>query len=103
MPEPDQNRFSEKKHSWWGIVSVVMAIVIPLSWILFYLLANLETELEKPMHFFAVPFVVLGLIAPVSHFIAAIIGGIGLISKKTKNLYPLIGLILNLVLGDLEF
>jgi len=84
----------EKRHSRLGIASVGIGVSLP-------------TLLTLLIVIFAVsksPYVFAGLgmfafFAPFLHFVGLVIGVIGWTSKKTKNIYSIIGTILNLVLG----
>ncbi len=82
-----------------GIASIVIAIALP---ILFICPIIIAAVIDTPSSswskiFFTVGFV-FGAIAPLMHLVGVIFGIIGLTSKKTKKLFPIIGTAVNSLL-----
>ena len=88
------------KHSWLGITSVIIAVGLPALLILFLVIAALLGSKKGSVgSVIGLGFVVVGLSAPLLHFIGFVFGAIGWYSKKTRNLFPVVGTILNAILG----
>lgn len=102
MTEPNENILLKKGHSRLGIASVIMSVAIPVILILFLIVSlALGTRRDSVGNYFAMAFAGFGLVAPVLHLVGMVLGLSGLISKRTKNLFPVIGIILNIFLGVL--
>lgn len=92
--------YAEGRHSWLGIVSVVIAVGLPALLILFLIIAALLGSKKGSVgSIIGVGFVVVGLSAPLLHFVGFVLGAIGWYSRKTRKLFPVVGTILNAILG----
>lgn len=100
MNDQTDNSILEKKHSRLGIASVVIALALPALLILFLVMGLLLGSKKGSVgNVIGLGFIVIALSAPLLHFVGFILGLIGWISKRTKNLYPVIGTVLNALLG----
>ena len=88
---------SRLNHSRLGIASVVIGVGIPIILVCLFALGILlgKSELAKYVGLAAVIFAVL---SPLQHLIGSILGISGFFTN-TKKLFPLIGTILNMLLG----
>lgn len=93
------NSILEKRHSRLGVASVVIGVLLPFLFIFPLIIAAIvdTTEGTYSKIFMSIGMVV-GAFAPLLHLIGIIFGVIGWTSKKTKNLFPIIGTILNAIL-----
>ncbi len=92
---------SEQKHtSRLGVASLVIGVVTPFLLVLFLFLSILLGSKKGTVgSAFAMVFLIIGLLAPFLHLTGFILGLCGWISKKTQNLFPIAGTILNAFLG----
>lgn len=99
MIEASEHSILEKRHSRLGIASVIIAIVLPALFICPIIIAAIVDSPSSSASkiFFTVGFVV-GIFAPALHLTGIIFGVIGWVSKRTRNLFPIIGTVLNSIL-----
>ncbi len=98
----DQNNdlLEDKTHSRLGIASVFIGIAVPVLLFVFFAVAMLlGTTKGSVGNYILIGVFILAISAPFIHLLGIIFGVIGWISKKTKNLFPIIGTILNSILG----
>lgn len=111
MNEPNINPIAQKPHSKLGIASIIIGFVIIALGVLWYLASYLffDQMFGPPMYrvtrvldFTAVS-IVIAVFFAVLHLVGMGFGIAGWISKKTRNLFPIIGTIFNLLLiiGDI--
>ncbi|MEP6904297.1 MAG: hypothetical protein ABJA66_21450 [Actinomycetota bacterium] len=96
-----QNNYQipEKRHSRLGIASVVVGFGLPVLLVLFVLVIYLLESNKSPWaNDIEQNLFIVSLLFPLVHLIALILALVGLFSKQTKNLFPIIGLVLNLIL-----
>jgi hypothetical protein len=100
MSDQNNNSTLEKHHSRLGIASLMIGISVPVLLILFYSIAMLLGTKEGSIGgYILFGTFIFAIAAPALHLLGVIFGIIGWISKKTKNLFPVIGTILNSILG----
>ncbi len=100
MTDKQKDAGVDKRHSRLGIASVVMCIAIPVLWISVIVSALvIGTQSRSIGNSFGIGGLIFAILAPVMHFVGAIIGIAGFFSKETKNFYPTVGTVLNLLLG----
>ncbi len=100
MIEQNNNSISEKPHSRLGVASVVIGVAVPLLLILIFAVAILlGTKKDSVGNYILIGGIIFSMSAPLLYLVGIIFGVIGWVSKKTKNLYPIIGTILNSILG----
>lgn len=99
MTDQTDNPLADKPHSRLGIASLVIGIAVPILIAVFFLIAMLLGSSKTSIGgYIATGVVFFALSAPLIHLLGVIFGVIGWLSKKTKNLYPMIGTVLNAVL-----
>jgi hypothetical protein len=102
--EQTDNSIFEKRHSRLGIASVIIAIFLPILFICPIIIAAIvdTTEGTYSKIFMSIG-IAVGVSAPLLHLIGIIFGIIGWRSKKTKNLFPVMGTCLNAILLIIGF
>ncbi|MEZ5346301.1 MAG: hypothetical protein R2681_12190 [Pyrinomonadaceae bacterium] len=99
MKEPKLSG-SVKRNSKLGIASVVISIAVPALWITVIAAAMIIGTYSRTFGTsFGIGGAIFAILAPAMHFVGAIIGIAGFFSKETKNFYPAVGTVLNLLLG----
>lgn len=94
MRDQDNNSPKTKPHSKLGIASLIVALTLPT---LLILCLGMVVLLESRWWFLG--FIIIGLPAPLLHFVGSVLGLVGWISKKVSGFYPVMGFVLNAVLG----
>ncbi len=95
-----ENLIADRHNSRLGIASVAIGVLVPTVLISLVVASiALGTRRGSIGNYFGIGFVFFGLFAPLLHLLGSILGFVGLLSKKTKNLFPAIGTILNTLLG----
>jgi len=95
-----QTNIPEKRKSRLGIASVLIGVLVPTLLILFIVVGIIPGMRKSSIgNYIGLGFVFLGIFAPVLHLIGSVLGIVGLFSKKTGNLVPAVGAILNFLLG----
>ncbi len=93
-----QNNYhiAEKRHSRLGIASVAIGIGLPVLLVLFIVAGGfLGTRPGTTGNDIMVVLMLIALSFPFLHLMALVFGIIGWVSQKTKNLFPVAGVILN--------
>jgi hypothetical protein len=94
----------DKRHSRLGIASVVIAIVVP---VLIICLIIIGAILDRPASSLGKYIVesgfAVGFFAPLLHLTGLVLGVAGWVSKRTKNLFAIIGTALNSILLFIGF
>lgn len=95
-----ENPAAPQRHSRLGIASVVIGASLPLL-LIFLIVAGGILEANKIAlgNYLLIGFAVIGMAGPLIHLIGFGLGLGGLISKKTKKVFPVTGAILNALLG----
>jgi p-aminobenzoyl-glutamate transporter AbgT len=92
-------KITEKRHSRLGIASVAIGIILPVLLVLFIVAGIfLGTRKGTTGNDIVVVLMLISLSFPLFHLIAFVFGIIGIFSKKTKKLFPIIGTIINALL-----
>jgi hypothetical protein len=111
MNESAKNLIAPKTHSKLGIASIIIGIVIIGFGVLWYLMSYLffdqmfgppRYRVTRVMNFTAVS-IGIAIFFAILHLVGIGFGIAGWISKKTHNLFPIIGTVFNLLLiiGDI--
>jgi ABC-type dipeptide/oligopeptide/nickel transport system permease component len=93
-----QNNYqiTEKHHSRLGIASVIIGFGLPVLLVLFIIAgAFLGTRPGTTGNDIVVVLMLIALSFPLLHLIALVFGLVGIFSKKTKKLFPIIGTVVN--------
>ena len=99
---------SAKRHSRLGIASTIIGGGLPVLVTILFILVAVFSKIsgETKSEFFSslagisyIVFIFVGLSAPLLHLTGLIFGLIGVFSRKTKKLFPIAGIILNLFFG----
>src|SRR4051794_34522641 len=96
-----QNNFqiTKKHHSLLGIASVAIGLTLPVLLVSFILATGfLESEKHSLRNDIESYMITAGLSFPVLHLLALIFALVGIFSKKTKKVFPIIGVVLNAIL-----
>lgn len=111
MNESPKKFVAQKPHSKFGIASIIIGFVIIGLGILWYLLSYLffDQMFGPPMYRvtrvldFTMVSIFIAIFFAMLHLVGIVLGIIGWVSKKTHNLFPIIGTIFNLLLiiGDI--
>jgi hypothetical protein len=111
MNESPKNFVEQKSHSKLGIASIIIGFAIIAMGVLWYLISFVffEQMFGPPMHSvtrvvrFTSVSIVLAIIFAMLHLVGIAFGIAGWASKKTYNLFPIIGTFFNLllVIGDI--
>ena len=89
-------QITEKRHSRLGIASTAIGIALPVLLVLFIVAGVfLGTQKGTTGNDVMVVLMLISLSFPFLHLMALVFGIIGWASKKTKNLFPVAGVILN--------
>lgn len=100
MIDQNNNSLETTIHSRLGIASVIIGFAVPLLLMLFFAVAMLLGTKEGSIGgYILIGVVIFAISAPLLHLIGGVFGVISWISKKTKNLFPMIGTLLNAFLG----
>ena len=111
MNKSPKNFVAQKPHSKLGIASIIIGFVIIALGVLWYLMSYLffDQMFGPPMHRvrgvmeFTALSIAIAIIFAILHLVGIVLGVIGWVSKKTHNLFPIIGTVFNLLLiiGDI--
>ncbi len=96
-----QNNYqtTQKHHSRLGIASVIIGIILPILLVSFIVASGfLEADKNRLRNDIEGYMIRVSLSFPVLHLMALIFALIGIFSKKTKKVFPIIGIILNTIL-----
>ncbi len=89
-------QITEKRHSRLGIASVAIGIILPVLLILFIIAGIfLGTRKGTTGNDVVAALMLISLSFPLFHLMAFVFGIIGIFSKKTKKLFPIIGTVIN--------
>lgn len=95
-----ENILNTQRHSRLGIVSTVIGAALPVLLIIFVtLLIVLGSRKDTIGNYVAGAGLIFSLIAPLLHLLGAGLGIGGLFTKNTKKLFPVVGTVLNIMLG----
>jgi Family of unknown function (DUF6142) len=99
MREQNNYQITERRHSRLGIASVIIGIILPILLVLFIVATGfLELDRNRMRNDIEGYLVVVSLSFPVLHLMALIFALIGIFSKKTKKVFPIIGIVINTIL-----
>lgn len=100
MSGPIDNDLNPPRHSRLGIASTVIGVVLPVLLVIFIgLLIVLGSRKNTFGNYVAGAGLIFSVIAPLLHLIGAAFGVGGLFTKNTKKLFPVVGTVLNIMLG----
>ncbi len=89
-----------RRHSKLGIASTITGAAIPVLLILFFAaLLLMDVKKNSPGSYVAGAGLIFAVIAPVLHLVGALLGIGGFFTKTTKKTFPVIGTVLNILLG----
>jgi hypothetical protein len=97
----DQNNYhmTPRRHSRLGIASVILGIILPVLLVSFIVASGwLELDRNRMRNDIEGYLIVVSLSFPVLHLVALIFALIGIFSKKTKKVFPVIGIVINTLL-----
>lgn len=94
------NSINEKRHSRLGLASVIVGAALPVLLVLFIVFTiALGTRKNSMGSYIGIAGLIFSVIAPLLHLVGAGLGIGGLFTKNTKKFYPVVGTILNIMLG----
>lgn len=101
MSVPQENMQVNVRHSRLGIVSVIIGAALPVLLAAFFIsIAILQAQKIKSIgNIVAVGGVLFSVAAPLLHLVGAGLGIWGSFTKNTKKVFPVVGTILNILLG----
>ena len=89
-----------RRHSKLGIASTIISLAIPVLLVIFFAsLLMMDTRKNSFGSYVAGVGLIFAFIAPGLHLVGALLGIGGFFTKPTKKLFPVIGTILNILLG----
>lgn len=88
------------RHSRLGIVSTIIGAALPVLLVIFVAIALIfGTSINSTGNYIGFAGLIFSVFAPLLHFIGAGLGIGGLFTKNTKKVFPVVGTILNIMLG----
>lgn len=89
-----------RRHSKLGIASALIAILIPLVLVIFFFaVVALDVRKNTIGSYIAGVGLIFSVVAPLLHLVGGALGLAGIFSKTRLKFYPVVGLILNILLG----
>ena len=100
MSFQNENIADARRHSKLGIASTIIGAAIPVLLVIFFAsLFMMNTRKNSFGSYVAGVGLIFAFIAPGLHLVGALLGIGGFFTKPTKKLFPVVGTILNILLG----